>query len=122
MESSAALLSPLILANLFLPHHLHDIAWQPFHPGIEIFRLTSAAGGSSSALLRYAAGARLSRHVHHGYEHILILTGSQIDDAGEHHAGTLLVHPPQSSHAISSPNGCVVLAIWEKPVRFLDGH
>ncbi len=94
--------------------------WRPFRPGIEIVRLYTAPSGHSSALLRYAPGAKLARHSHIGFEHILVLSGTQIDDNGEHPAGTLLVHPPGTAHSVSTQTGCTVLAIWEKPVVFLD--
>ena len=118
METAALSLSPLILRDLFSATELDRHDWQPFKAGIEIHVLyRTHAEGISAALLRYAPGARLQRHYHAGYEHILILSGSQIDDHGEHHAGTLLIHPPGTTHAIVSPRGCVVLAVWEKPVR-----
>jgi anti-sigma factor ChrR (cupin superfamily) len=72
-------------------------------------------------LLRYAPNAAVPRHIHHGFEHILVLSGSQRDDHGTYTAGTMLVSTPGSSHAISSEEGCVVLAIWEKPVEILEG-
>jgi anti-sigma factor ChrR (cupin superfamily) len=118
MQSGVGSMCPRVIQNLFLLSGQSSIQWESFRSGIEICRLHQEAGGSSSALLRYTAGASLGRHIHVGYEHILILAGSQVDDSGEHHIGTLLIHPPGSSHAIVSPNGCIVLAIWEKGVRF----
>lgn len=95
------------------------LRWERLRDGIEIARLyVTHESGPSAALLRYAPGARLQRHVHTGFEHIYVLTGSQIDDRGEHCAGALLIHGPGTSHTIASPRGCVVLAFWEKPVRF----
>ncbi len=110
---------PLKIENLFLTTDPDFVTWEAFRDGIEICRLHSEPDGSSSALLRYAPGARLGRHRHVGYEHIIVLRGSQIDDDGEHPAGTLLIHAPGSCHAIVSPDGCIVLAIWEKGVQFL---
>ena len=75
--------------------------------------------GPSAALLRYTPGSRLQRHEHVGFEHIYVLAGSQLDDSGEHHAGALLIHGPGTSHTIASKHGCLVLAVWERPVRFL---
>jgi anti-sigma factor ChrR (cupin superfamily) len=98
------------------------ISWQPFRPGVEIARLHGGeADQASAALLRYAPNAAVPRHIHHGFEHILVLSGSQRDDHGTYTAGTMLVSTPGSSHAISSEEGCVVLAIWEKPVEILEG-
>ena len=95
------------------------VRWEPMREGIDIARLyTTPDGGPSAALLRYRPGARLARHVHTGFEHIYVLSGSQVDDSGEHRAGALLIHGPGTSHTIASKHGCVVLAIWERPVRF----
>lgn len=94
--------------------------WQPFRDGIQVSWIyRSEDGGSSAAFLRYAPGATVPRHRHAGYEHILILAGSQTDDNGVHGAGTMMVSPPGTGHAVASEDGCVVLAVWEKPVEFV---
>lgn len=71
------------------------------------------------ALLRYQPGAKIPRHLHVGVEFLLILRGSQRDERGDYQAGTFLVNPASSSHAIESDAGCIVLAIWERPVKFI---
>lgn len=110
---------PRIFADAFASARDGSLPWQPFRQGIEICRLYEEPGGASAAFLRYAPGARLQRHQHVGYEHIFVLSGSQTDDHGEHRAGAMLIHPPGSSHAVSTTPGCIVLAVWEKPVLFL---
>ena len=55
-------------------------------------------------------------HMHGGYEHIFILKGSQLDRSGEHFSGSVIINPPGSSHNVISPNGCIVLIIWDEPV------
>jgi anti-sigma factor ChrR (cupin superfamily) len=92
--------------------------WEPFREGVQIARLYGdASDGPSMALLRYAPGARVPKHLHRGLEHILVLEGSQRDEGGEHAAGCLLVHGAGTSHSVTSDTGCVVLAIWERPVE-----
>ncbi len=108
---------PIVLTELFSEQQLGGREWAPFRKGIDVCWLYSNPEGPSSALLRYEPGATLERHVHTGHEHILVLRGSQIDDSGEHFAGTMIIHGAGTSHAIASPKGCVVLAIWEKPVH-----
>jgi anti-sigma factor ChrR (cupin superfamily) len=110
---------PQIFADLFVSACDRSLPWQPFRQGIEICRLYEQPGGASAAFLRYAPGAQLQRHQHSGYEHIFVLSGSQTDDHGEHCVGAMLIHPPGSSHTVSTTLGCVVLAVWEKPVLFL---
>ena len=68
--------------------------------GDEVARATS--------LVRYAPGSRFDRHVHGGGEEILVLEGVFSDETGDHPAGSYLRHPPGSSHAPSSREGCLL--------------
>ncbi len=96
------------------------LSWEPFREGVEIHRLYGdGLTGPSAALLRYHGASRVPRHHHEGYEHILILAGSQRDEHGHIPAGTLRIHPPGTSHEVFSEAGCLVLAIYEKPVLFV---
>jgi anti-sigma factor ChrR (cupin superfamily) len=117
MQSGAIHGSVMILHDLFSEKMLDVQPWERFREGIQIHWIYRMPAGCQAALLRYEPGASLARHVHVGFEHILVLRGSQIDDNGDHPAGTLLIHAPGTSHAITSPSGCIVLAIWEKPVH-----
>src|SRR5271165_4099859 len=75
--------------------------------------------GPTAALVRYRERGEGPMHEHKGYEHILILAGSQRDENGTFEAGTLVINPPGTRHKASSDDGCIVLAIYEKPVRFV---
>ncbi len=112
----------LLLPQLFGSEQSFDeMQWQPLRPGIEIARLYGDADrGPSAALLRYQPGARLPRHKHTGYEHIVVLRGSQRDDDGSYAAGSCLIHGEHTAHSVVSDDGCVVLAVWQGPVVFLD--
>ena len=110
--------------SLILPDLLHQvwadqIVWSPFRDGVEIHQIHGTPNGAAAALLRYAPGAAVPLHEHSGHEHILVLQGSQIDDRGEHHAGTLVVNMPGTSHSVKSPRGCVVYVVWTSPVHFI---
>lgn len=95
------------------------LAWQVFHEGIDILPINGTPEGCFCALLRYHPGATVPHHEHSGHEHILILRGAQTDALGTYEAGTFLINMPDSTHRVVSDKGCVVLAIWESPVRFL---
>jgi anti-sigma factor ChrR (cupin superfamily) len=105
-------------------HVLRELArsrdsWEELSPGIRMHPLYGFEGeGSRAALLSYTPGATLARHAHPGFEHILILEGEQRDERGAYGEGTLVINPPGTNHHVSSPKGCLVLAIWEKPVVF----
>lgn len=108
----------LILKDLLnIAARQDELSWQPFRPGVEIYRLYQDGNqGAAAALLRYEPGASIPLHDHTGFEHILVLSGSQSDLNGEHQAGTLVINPPNTHHSVISQFGCIVLAIWEKPV------
>ena len=100
----------------------HQVPWNSFRPGVQIHRLYGdGVSGPAAALLRFETSAKVPLHSHTGYEHILVLAGSQRDQNGALHPGTLAIHPPGSSHSVVSDPGCIVLAIYEKPVRFQEG-
>ncbi len=108
------------------PSHLDGLAdggWRrmrfvPFRHGVDICQLR--APDPAVALLRYAPGASVPRHVHTGLETILVLEGVQSDERGHYPAGTLVLNPAGTVHSVWSREGCVVLIQWERPVRFLD--
>ena len=95
------------------------VAWQPFRDGVEIHRLYgNGSAGPSAVLLKFQPGGKIPRHLHEGFEHILVLSGSQVDDFGEVKTGELRIHLPGSAHSVSSAAGCLVLAIYERPGAF----
>jgi anti-sigma factor ChrR (cupin superfamily) len=94
-----------------------DFPWERFRAGVEIHRLWGQAegDGESAALLRYAPGGVVPSHQHGAVEEIFVLSGSQRDVRGVYPAGSHVVNPPGSSHRVESPEGCLVLVIWQKP-------
>lgn len=110
----------MLLQDVFaLAEHPDRLEWKPFRTGIDIYPIYKHNGGCSAALIRYAPGAALPAHEHMGYEHILVLAGEQHDENHAYPKGTLVISPPGTTHSIKSQNGCLVLAIWEKPVNFI---
>ena len=98
-----------------------DLAWSPFRSGVRIHWLyRTDENGPAAALLRYEPGATVPLHEHQGWEHIFILDGAQSDETGDYGAGALLISAPETRHAITSAEGCVALAIWQRPVRVVD--
>jgi anti-sigma factor ChrR (cupin superfamily) len=110
------------LHDLFNIGRWHEaLAWQPLSAGVDVYPLyESGAGGPRAVLLRYQPGSRVRSHEHAGYEHILVLHGEQTDEAGTAEAGTLSINPPGTCHRVSSGKGCIILAIYEKPVKFTE--
>lgn len=96
-----------------------DAVFEPFREGVEICPLRRH--DPAVALLRYAPGASVPRHLHTGLESIVVLDGVQSDERGDYPAGSLILNPEGSAHSVWSGPGCVVLIQWERPVRFLEG-
>ena len=111
-----------VFPHLFkLAEDLSDSDWRPFHPGVDIHWLYREENhGPSAALIRFQPGASVPLHEHKGFEHIYILSGSQSDGNGHLRAGSLMVHLPGTRHSIVSEEGCLVLAIYEKPAEFFQ--
>jgi anti-sigma factor ChrR (cupin superfamily) len=111
----------IALASLFGRKDWSDFAWQAFRPGLQIHWLyRTDENGPAAALLRYDAGASVPLHEHLGWEHIFVLSGAQSDGSTHYAEGALMLSPPGTRHAINSDEGCVVLAIWNRPVRIID--
>jgi anti-sigma factor ChrR (cupin superfamily) len=115
---------PLVFPNLFqLPEDQNRLTWEPFYPGVDIHWLYRQDGhGASAAVIRFQPGASVPLHEHCGLEHIFVLRGSQADGNGRLNAGSLMVHLPGTRHSIVSEEGCLVLAIYEKPAQFIVGN
>ena len=115
---------PVILPDLLtLAEREADQAklrWEPIRPGVDIHWIyREGDDGAASALIRFQPGGRVGWHEHRGCEHIFVLSGSQTTKT----AGWQLAPDGQrAGHAASivSEDGCLVLAIYEKRVRFLD--
>jgi anti-sigma factor ChrR (cupin superfamily) len=98
--------------------------WVPFRAGVEIMPLYGEPGtdnkGPSAALLRYQPGATVPPHEHLGYEHVVVLKGSQRDAHGTYERGAFVISEPGSRHSVTSDHGCVVLVTWNQPIAFVD--
>jgi anti-sigma factor ChrR (cupin superfamily) len=113
---------PIQIEDLFhISDRQDEIRWTPYKKGVEIFRLYGdGITGPTAALLRYREAGEVPMHEHPGYEHIFVLAGSQADENGTFNAGCVVINPPGTRHRVRSDAGCIVLAIYEKPVRFLE--
>ncbi len=90
VEPDPSLINPRIeLTDLFkISENAGAIPWQPFRDGVEIYRLYGdGVSGPTAALLRYKAEGIVPLHEHTGYEHILVLSGSQRDQNGTANCG-----------------------------------
>jgi anti-sigma factor ChrR (cupin superfamily) len=78
--------------------------------------------GLMTALVRFAPGAKLPPHEHVGIEQSYVIEGSLEDPEGLTTAGNFVWRPAGSRHVAWSPNGALVLAIYQRPNVFLEEH
>ncbi|MDE0333355.1 MAG: cupin domain-containing protein [Defluviicoccus sp.] len=112
-------LSPL--ASRFVD--VDSLPWKPTQcEGVEMkILLEDPDTGLMTALFRWQPGARLPLHEHVEIEQTYVLEGSILDDEGEVTAGNYVWRPAGNRHDAVAPNGALVLGMFLKPNRFLDG-
>ncbi len=107
--------------------HLPDIAFSEYQPGLRkgvlihpLFDNTKDdPQGSDAALIRYLPDAFTPRHLHMGYEMVLVLQGDYIENDVSFAPGSLIIRAPGTTHEMRSKNGCTLLAMRDVPVRQL---
>ena len=112
-------LSPL--ASRFVD--VGSLPWKPTQcEGVEMkILLEDPETGLMTALFRWQPGAKLPLHEHIEIEQTYVLEGSILDDEGEVTAGNYVWRPAGNRHEAVAPNGALVLGMFLKPNRFLDG-
>jgi anti-sigma factor ChrR (cupin superfamily) len=100
-----------------------SLPWKPTPtPGIDMkILLKDAQSGLMTALFRWQPGTELPLHEHVEVEQTYVLSGSIVDDEGEVTAGNYVWRPRGNRHVARSPGGALVLSMFLRPNRFLDG-
>ncbi len=90
-------------------------------PGVEVrVLLEDRASGLLTTLLRMAPGARLPDHEHVRIEQTYVLQGSLQCPEGTCTAGNFVWRPAGSRHEAWSPEGGLMLAVFQQPNKFFD--
>ncbi len=98
-----------------------ELPFGPFRGDVTIHWIQPFEGDQPGvALLKYEAGASVPRHRHEGLETILVLQGTQSDEAGDYGPGSYVVNRAGTEHSVWSDTGCVVLIQWDRPVKILQ--
>ena len=96
------------------------IDWEPTaFPGVWTKKLYADDTGRMTVVTKMEPGARLPRHRHVGLEQSFVLEGSLVDADGACTAGNYVWRRAESVHTAWSPDGCIVLGIFDKPNEFL---
>ena len=106
---------------------VQNINFVPYQPGLRknvlihpIFDNTKDdPAGSDCAILKYLPGAFTPRHMHVGYETVLVLEGDYVENDVLYTPGTLIVREPGTTHEMRTTDGCTILAFRDIPVRQL---
>lgn len=106
---------------------LPDIAFQPYQPELRKDVLIHVLfdnkpgdpKGSDAALIRYLPGSVTPRHLHMGYEMVLVLQGEYVENDVTYLPGALIIRAPGTTHAMRSDPGCTILAMRDIPVQQL---
>ena len=75
--------------------------------------------GSDAAIIRYLPGAFTPRHLHVGYEMVLVLEGEYVENDVLYMPGNLIIRAPGTTHEMRTINGCTLLAMRDIPVKQL---
>jgi anti-sigma factor ChrR (cupin superfamily) len=104
-----------------------DMEWRPTRfPGCEVKTLLlDEKTGLMTALMRFAPGAVLPDHEHVGIEQTFVLEGRLVDKDGaaagiEVSKGEYVWREAGSRHSAWSPEGGLMLAIFQVPNKFFE--
>lgn len=103
--------------------NVESLPWKPTPTkGIDMkILLIDEETGLMTALFRWEPGTVLPRHEHVEVEQTFVLEGSIVDAEGEALAGNYVWRPPGNHHVARSPNGALVISMFLRPNKFLDG-
>ena len=103
-----------------------DLEWQKTRfPGCEMKVLLRNDSGLMTSLFKFAPGATLTDHEHVGIEQTYILDGHLVDKEGpaagiEAKTGEFIWREPGSRHSAWTPEGGLMLAIFQVPNKFYE--
>jgi quercetin dioxygenase-like cupin family protein len=90
------------------------------YPGIErsLFRNNEAGGRSS--VVRLAQGARFPRHVHHGSEEVVVLSGTVQIGGVELSQGDYLFTQPGEEHDVTALTDAIIFVSSQKATPVVE--
>ena len=96
------------------------IEWEPTkYPGVYMKTLYKDPSGKLTTLTKMDPGAVLPDHRHVGIEQSFVIEGTLVDDDGACTAGNYVWRRAGSVHRAWSPDGCLVLGVFDRPNEFL---
>ncbi|MDP6831978.1 MAG: cupin domain-containing protein [Alphaproteobacteria bacterium] len=100
----------------------HSMPWEETrYPGVEAKTLlVDRRTGLLTALLKMAPGAVLPDHEHVQIEQTFVIEGALVCGEGTCSAGNFVWRPAGSRHQAGTPNGALMLAMFQLPNKFFD--
>ncbi len=94
-----------------------EAQWTPSpQPGVDRLMLDRIGDevARATSFVRFAPGSSFAPHTHGGGEEIYVIDGAFEDENGVYAAGAYLRDPVGSSHAPTSPKGCMLFVkLWQ---------
>ena len=95
--------------------------WTPTgHAGVERSLFRNNESGGRSSVVRLREGARVPRHVHHGHEEVLVLSGVVTLDGTRLEAGDYLYTTPGEAHDVVGVTDAVIFVSSQKAVQVIE--
>ena len=108
------------LASRFV--ETHTMPWEKTrYPGVEAKTLlVDRRTGLLTVLLKMAPGAILPDHEHVQIEQTFVIEGALVCGEGMCSAGNFVWRPAGSRHQAGTPNGGLMLAVFQLPNKFFE--
>ncbi len=102
--------------------NVHEMPWEDTRfPGVKAKTLlVDRASGLLTVLLKMDPGAELPDHEHVLIEQTFVLEGALVCGEGTCGAGDFVWRPAGSRHQASTPDGGLMLAMFQVPNKFFD--
>lgn len=100
----------------------HAMPWEKTrYPGVEAKTLLlDRRTGLLTVLLKMAPGAELPDHEHVQIEQTFVIEGALVCGEGTCSAGNFVWRPAGSRHQAGTPNGGLMLAVFQLPNKFFE--
>jgi len=101
---------------------IHSLPWEDTRfPGVQAKTLlVDRRTGLLTVLLKMAPGAMLPDHEHVQIEQTFVIEGALVCGEGTCTAGNFVWRPAGSRHTAGTPNGGLMLAMFQLPNKFFD--
>ena len=101
---------------------IHSLPWEDTRfPGVQAKTLlVDRRTGLLTVLLKMAPGAMLPEHEHAQIEQAFVIEGALVCGEGTCTAGNFVWRPAGSRHTAGTPNGGLMLAMFQLPNKFFD--